>query len=768
MSSKDNHSNGLGELTTFHEMLTSHDRNKRFDEIIIPKIQRDYAQGRSGRSLMRSRFLKRLFSAIDPDSPKEIKLDFVYGQVKNNMYFPIDGQQRLTTLFLLYLYVGKRSGVDVTAFSGFTYDTRDSSKEFCKMLIDIPASEYAGIKKYIENQWWFTSRWNSDPTISSMMVMLDDIDSHYRDWSNERLQQVWVRLTEKNQIKFWNLRLDDLETSDDLYIKMNSRGKPLTNFEQFKAEIESYLYDKEDEAQKKKASEFSLKIDTVWTNLLWKYRDVSADSNTSCYTDNGLDTMFINIFKHFIVIEGTKLFGGYKNLEETHILTLSENVLKGRAELLLDRFSKIMDFFEGLGDVHVFFSEVLTNYCDEYRIKSGITAEPQNYRVYLQQRLDGAPDFFYRAAKQSELNFAEMLMLEAFFQYAYRNTAFKSIDFPYLREKIRIVRNLIVNSRDELRNERMQALLLRIDKIINGEFLDDRASGEFRQAQVSQEIAKDAFIASHPEDEWLVKFAENHSILCGNLACYMGEQGEIFTRLLHRHEELFHADADYDRIEKYLLTFGDYGPMINGRKLYGGRLWWNWRDDIFTNRNKISTPILHQALNSEHSLDDATVDSAIIEWLDRRADAKEYSLAFYLAKYKGMRYGEWARYAMANDFVSYDIIMMNKINFNGKHWNPYLFCVYKELEGRGASLGDYNAPLIFEKEEVEVRGNETGYELKLKDGTIIPLKVPQTERNGKMVDEVDRIDLCVIKLKKLLDQIAQKKESSEAKRDDIS
>ena len=83
-------------------------------------------------------------------------------------------------------------------------------------------------------------------------------------------------------------------------------------------------------------------------------------------------------------------------------------------------------------------------------------------------------------------------------------------------------------------------------------------------------------------------------------------------------------------------------------------------------------------------------------------------------------------------------------------------------------MGDYNAPLIFEKEEVEVRGNETGYELKLKNGTIIPLKVPQTERNGKMVDVVDRIDLCLTELEKLLDQIAQKKESSEAKRDDIS
>ena len=86
MSSKENQTKALGELTTFYEMLASHDRKKRFDEIVIPKIQRDYAQGRSGRSLMRSRFLKRLFSAIDRDGAKEIKLDFVYGQANDNAY----------------------------------------------------------------------------------------------------------------------------------------------------------------------------------------------------------------------------------------------------------------------------------------------------------------------------------------------------------------------------------------------------------------------------------------------------------------------------------------------------------------------------------------------------------------------------------------------------------------------------------------------------------------------------------------------------------
>lgn len=74
-------------------------------------------------------------------------------------------------------------------------------------------------------------------------------------------------------------------------------------------------------------------------------------------------------------------------------------------------------------------------------------------------------------------------------------------------------------------------------------------------------------------------------------------------------------------------------------------------------------------------------------------------------------------------------------------------------------MGDYNSPLIFEKEELEVRGNETGFEIKLKDGTILTLRVPQRERNGKMIDEEDRIVWGISRIQEVLDQIAQENET---------
>ncbi|MDE6843468.1 MAG: DUF262 domain-containing protein, partial [Muribaculaceae bacterium] len=233
----DNNHEYVGEVTTFFGMLTDDNSKKRFDEILIPKIQRDYAQGRSGRKLMRRRFLKRLWKAIDSDKSDGIELDFIYGQKQNATFLPIDGQQRLTTLFLLHLYLGKRAGKDTDFLKAFTYDTRDSSKEFCHRLLEIPGNEFKGIKAYITNQWWFTRRWSNDPTVSSMLVMLDDIDAHYSEknpdgsdrWQQKDIAAVWYRLTTDSKIRFWKLTLDDLRTSDDLYIKMNSRGKPLTD-----------------------------------------------------------------------------------------------------------------------------------------------------------------------------------------------------------------------------------------------------------------------------------------------------------------------------------------------------------------------------------------------------------------------------------------------------------------------------------------------------------------------------------------------------------
>ena len=75
--------------------------------IEIPIIQRDYAQGRIGKEYLRASFLKELKEALD--KKQLLKLDFVYGSQENNHLQPLDGQQRLTTLWLLHWYIALKA-----------------------------------------------------------------------------------------------------------------------------------------------------------------------------------------------------------------------------------------------------------------------------------------------------------------------------------------------------------------------------------------------------------------------------------------------------------------------------------------------------------------------------------------------------------------------------------------------------------------------------------------------------------------------------------
>ena len=86
-----------------------------------------------------------------------------------------------------------------------------------------------------------------------MLVVLDAIHNKFYAVNN-----LWGKLKEK-AITFYFLAIKDMGLTDELYIKMNSRGKPLTQFEHFKAELERKisLVDKET------SQRISRKIDRV-------------------------------------------------------------------------------------------------------------------------------------------------------------------------------------------------------------------------------------------------------------------------------------------------------------------------------------------------------------------------------------------------------------------------------------------------------------------------------------------------------------------------
>lgn len=256
--------------------------NIRISKIVIPIIQRDYAQGRMDPDIkrVRQRFLGALYDAI---TVKPIKLDFIYGNIdteKDCILTPLDGQQRLTTLFLLYWYVAKMEKISKEEYSfltKFSYETRYSARDFCEKLIEFdPTFTKKTVSEEIINQSWFPWEWKKDPTISSMLTMIDDIRDKFYN-----INDIWNKID--SSIQFFFLPIHDMGLTDELYIKMNSRGKPLSLFENFKAELE-YEFKENSVID---YMEIINKIDKNWTDLLWQFKDEY----------NSIDNSFLHYFR---------------------------------------------------------------------------------------------------------------------------------------------------------------------------------------------------------------------------------------------------------------------------------------------------------------------------------------------------------------------------------------------------------------------------------------------------------------------------------------
>lgn len=313
--------NSSGERLTFFQLIKNY-------HIQIPIIQRDYAQGRKNEKEIRDSFVDALYDYLEKNEPND--LDFVYGTIQKEVegdvdkFIPLDGQQRLTTLFLLHWYLANKDGkleqlkqmlVDSSnpenLKSKFSYETRVSSHEFCSALLvnDIDLNQLLepdekkknSLSKTLKENRWFFYSWQTDPTIQSMLVMLDAIHEKFND-TNDFFSRLMRQ--ENPVINFQFLDINQLKLTDDLYIKMNSRGIPLSPFENFKAKFEQFIsanninsnkysltFNDETKPEDFKTY-FSHKIDTDWANLFWNHTDTGKID---------FDLMIMNFIRSMVI-----------------------------------------------------------------------------------------------------------------------------------------------------------------------------------------------------------------------------------------------------------------------------------------------------------------------------------------------------------------------------------------------------------------------------------------------------------------------------------
>ena len=599
------------------------------EKITIPRIQRDYAQGRSNAAVkrVREKFLNALYDAV---TGKPITLDFIYGDLDKGTLTPLDGQQRLTTLFLLHWYAARRENISAEFLHKFSYETRPDARDFCVELIKFqPQSDKESLSEEIADQAWFPLSWKKDPTVSAMLTMLDAINEKFSG-----VQNLW-RALENDAVTFYFIPIQGMGSLDEIYITMNSRGKLLTEFEHFKAEFKQRL----DKIDSRLSEEIIRKIDSDWTDLLWQYRDGK----------NLVDDGFLNYFQFLCDVMLYKE-GKTRRGRERDAFSLLDEFFTGDVRAKINFMRAAFNFWCGI-DVDKFFAD---------RASRGWKNEnPAHQSGKIVARFPNA-NFFESCVRSEKFSLGQTLMLYAF--VVYRMNKIDDADF---RRRIRIVNNLVTNSlgaeisESESRQggNRLPAMLKQIDSII----LDGKiivVGNNFSDKQLEEEQAKITWIAENPARAEELFALEDHYLLYGQISVVGLDAPENFSRFL----SLF--ECDYDLIDCALLSLGDYFQHDKRRHYqFGAKNPGSWQElfhrSLNNERFEETQNALDMLLSRAKTFTNDNLKKIIGERLEDCERQENFEWSYYYIKYAEFRPARYGKYFWA-DFEN----------------SPYLFEAY--------------------------------------------------------------------------------------------
>ena len=771
--------------------------------IEIPIIQRDYAQGRDTPAVevIRNDFLDVLVEAIGGGTP--VNLDFVYGEIDGGTLRPLDGQQRLTTLFLLHWYVAARLRRldEAQAWLKLRYATRPTAELFCRELVK-PANASSDAftsqtpQEWIKDQPWYLYAWRHDPTVTSMLNMLDAIH-HRLGKSGVNLTAAWDALTTASgdpAIGFYFLPIDNMRSGEELYIKMNSRGKTLTSWENLKPRLERLMASclSEDEF-----GEFVRRIDGVWTDVLWKLEADDGDWRIDEEFERYLEFIVeVSEWRDRSASEGTLLERAERVFTTSptaprnvrflsHAFdTWTAAVGETRAEpidtagVFEAHFAPVGDAGTAIGERVLLFEEsrdvnLFKQCCRLYGLRSG-----RNRRFTLAETLVLLAVLLDRQAPKADV-----------------------------QRRLRILRNLTDTAGNEVIEARMADLVEGVERLMSDGAIDEalewmEGRPTFNPDRLADErhklglIPTDATAAA--TDEALAStifMLEDHPLL----------RGRIFPFGLEP-DDLAHLPK---RAATFAATFGaDFWPLLTAALLavgegdYGyrngnfcqlgtvdARYEATWRDVLTRYGRKANAGLraslaeLLDAVAGQESDPVNALQGIIDNFLHAKESTHDYDWRYYLVRYPVMRSAPRGMYQgeHLDSTAQWRYSMCLMTTPSGGFWgsatykDPFLLAIREmsavpdEVLEPSFNLGSAAAPRWMRtmRTEAGVRCVPSGFELEapqdperldlfdafcqehgVVDGL---LSVEQTKRNGELIDAVDRVQVGARLVRALVD-----------------
>lgn len=635
----------------------------------------------------------------------------------------------------------------------FTYKTRISSREFCEHLVSFePDFNQTSLSKQLNDQAWFLLEWENDPTVQAMLVMLDAIHEKFASTNG-----VWEKLT-GNAITFYFLPLDQMGITDELYIKMNSRGKPLSPFEHFKAELELKMkevsqaaYGEEQKQIAELAERISQKIDRDWTDLLWPYRN-SGIGNSS--VDEVTDDEFLR-YIHFISDILSYRNGTLEIEDDFDLIDLHFSSACPTAKENMQMLERWFDLWvwnnqnkKELGKRNV------CEFFNSYISANGY--QPSKISLEKREENDTIPDLFSECCKyygrknglRSMFPLGRTILLYSFMIYLEH---LEEIPDKVFRRRLRIVNNLVRNSSNTLRSEFMKELLLQVDKIILYGVVEQVEEGRarFQSRQMEEEAKKLIWTEQHPDKAEMLFKLEDHKFFNG----YIGAIGLDYVDWCDRVYSLF--ECKLACVNRAMLSIGDYFEEDGWRFQIGtdnSRTNLSvWRS-IFSPNRKVDglKDVLLRLLEKQEVFTNDILNDISKDYLEK---SKEMPVRYYLVKYSSMVPNRFGKYYWRNHQIqgrnSYKVIMMMTEYKFGSNYDIFLKTLYDIASNKTSGLQEPNNysfseytngrkdKLFMKKQDLYLTLDDDIYSICRNNGEMIESRRIAQNENG--IDTEDRI-----------------------------
>ena len=391
------------------------------------------------------------------------------------------------------------------------------------------------------------------------------------------------------------------------------------------------------------------------------------------------------------------------------------------------------------GTIGTFFAHYLT----QSSYESGKVATYKTVNEYHSNQ-----NFFHACIKLYQVNnnfsYSDFLFLYGIITYLINKEKIEESAFV---ERLRILRNLIWNSNSgEIRSDAdyMSDLLAEVSQLMLEGSINKSLKHGFNGFQEDEEIEKMQRRSGmkSQEIETMYKF-EDHPLIYG----YVSGLGYDHLYLTDTFYSVFTSE-NYKSLHRAMISIGDYRQHDDNRYYMANTNRSTWTQLLHKSRNRAnfenSMTIVVQMLDrvkGGESLDDIREN-----FLGEQQQQQLFTWRYYFAKYPNMLRGADGELTWG-DTNYYICTALNKHQFNGQHWNPFLNVLYqmlnKELREKYneqiLSLDNYGGNLIMLHPVSSIASTGDGYDYFVQDSSTHW----SVNQNSDGVDMEDRIEVAI-------------------------